>query len=200
MRTQMINVVALLIVAFATSPAIAACDGKAELEQAFQKQQQRPKGWRSEQTSRGASGFDQREIYKFLPPDRMYRLVDAAEKLETIAINKWAWSNLNETGWDELQPQFSQMVMTRLRQAFVPAKVSADFTCLGKVSFEGKEYLGYQTKPETTDEGVTISRTIYLDEATGLPAFNIIGAPDGKTPPLSKEAYTYPDDISIEKP
>lgn len=182
------------------SSSAGACDAKAEVEAAFLKQLQRVKGWRSESHSRGASGFDQTEIFDFLPPDRMYRKVIGAETLESIGIGKWAWSNLGGTGWSELQPQMAQMAVARLRMAFTPAKAPDDTSCLGKVAFEGKDYFAYQTKPEKTDEGVVLARTIYVDEATGLPAFNVIGAPDRSGEPLVKLSYSYPDDISIEKP
>jgi hypothetical protein len=60
--------------------------------------------------------------------------------------------------------------------------------------------LGYQSAPEKAPDGVELTRTIYIDPATGLPAFNIIGTPKGEAEPVHKESYAYPADIVIEKP
>jgi len=183
----------------ALSPAMAECDGRADVEAAFVKQAT-SKGWRSVIISKDANGAPQEEIYEFLNPDRMYRKITTrGETIETIGISKWAWTNIGG-GYSELQPQFAQMVSNRLQQAFVAPKVSVAFNCLGKKTIEGKDYAAYQTAPEKQDGGTMLSRTIYLDPATGLPAFNVIGAPDGAGEPLRKESFTYPEKITIEKP
>jgi hypothetical protein len=93
------------------------------------------------------------------------------------------------------------MVMNHIQQTVAtPPKVSAEFSCLGTVTFEGKDNLGYQTAPEKGQDGIEVARTIYVDPATGLPAFNIIGAVNSAADPLVEEAYTYPTDIVIEDP
>ncbi len=45
-----------------------------------------------------------------------------------------------------------------------------------------------------------LARTILVDPATGLPAFNIISAPGKLTDALQNEAFSYPDAITIDKP
>jgi len=188
----------LLAVSLAVSAAPAlACDGRAEVEAAFVKQQKQ--SWHTVVDSKNVDGVLQEQTFDYQPPDRMYRkIVSGEDTVETIGIGRWAWSNIG-AGWNELQPQFAQMVMSHMQQTFKPPKVSAAFTCLGTRSFAGKDYAAYQTAPEKADDK-EIARTIYVDPATGLPAFNVIGAPDGSGEPLMKEAYTYPTDISIESP
>ena len=53
---------------------------------------------------------------------------------------------------------------------------------------------------EKTEKGTELARTIYVDPATGLPAFNVIAEVKDGAEPLLKESYTYPTDIVIEKP
>ena len=67
------------------------------------------------------------------------------------------------------------------------------------MEFAGKSYIGYQTEPEMV-RGQSLSRTILIDPETKRPAFNIIGAPDLSGEPMVTETYSYPADISIEKP
>ena len=182
------------------SPALADCNGKAEVEAAFKKRLSEAKAWRTEIRSKDVEGGSQEEIYEFIPPERMYRKVTTrGETIESIGIGRWAWTNIGG-GYAELQPQFAQMVMSRLQQEFVEPKVSAEFTCLGKKTFSDKEYLAYQTTPEKTDTGVVLARTIFIDPETGLPAFNVIGAPDLSGDLWHQETISYPTDIKIEKP
>lgn len=184
----------------ASAPSVFACDGKAELEAAFAKQQKQP--WRTEVVTQGADGDTQHQTIDFQPPDRMYRKASAnGDSIETIGIGTWAWSNLGSgSGWEELQPMHARVVTIQIQEAFVPPRVSAEFTCLGNVTVDGKSYLGYQTTPEKDKQGNELARTIYIDAATGLPAFNIIGAPDGKSEPLVKGTFSYPTDINIQNP
>jgi hypothetical protein len=195
------TVVAISLAALAAgTPAAFACDGKAEVEAAFIKQQKQP--WRTEIVTRSETGETQEQVFDFQPPDKMYRKASAnGESIETIGIGKWAWSNLGSgAGWEELQPMFARVVTIQVQEAFAPPRVTADFTCLGTVTVDGKSYLGYQTAPEKDQQGHELARTIYVDPATGLPAFNIVGPPGGNGEPLVKGAFTYPTDINIENP
>jgi hypothetical protein len=186
-----------LAVLLLQAPAAIACDGKADIEAAFNKQHAQP--WRTEAASKSDTGVEQKQLFDFQPPDRIYRKVTSGEELaETIGIGKIAWSN-EGAGWQEMKAGIADIVRSHMKGAFAPAAVSVEFKCLGEVPFEGKNYLGYQTVPETV-EGKSLARTIYIDPTTRLPAFNIIGAPDGTGEPLMKEAYSYPTDIKIEKP
>lgn len=184
----------------AGAPAALACDGKAEIEAAFVKQRQQP--WRTEIVAKGERGETQEQLFDFQPPDKMYRKASTGgDSIETIGIGKWAWSNLGSgTGWEELQPMHARVVTIQLQEAFAPPRVLADFTCLGTVTVDGKSYLGYQTTPEKDQQGNELARTIYVDPATGLPAFNIVGPPGGNGEPLIKGTFSYPADIKIENP
>lgn len=198
MRIHLLLASALALAAQA--PAAIACDGKAEVEAAFVKQQKQP--WRTEVLTKGQDGSEQHQRFDFQPPDRMYRKATAGgESIETIGISRWAWSNLGSgAGWEELQPMQARVVTLQVQEAFMPPRVTAEFNCLGTVTFEGKSYRAYQTTPEKIDTGQTLARTIYVDPDTGLPAFNIVGAPDGSGDPVVKGVFSYPTDIKIESP
>ncbi|MBN8911965.1 MAG: hypothetical protein J0H65_07885 [Rhizobiales bacterium] len=193
--------IAIALAALAASaPTASACDGKADVEAAFIKQQKQP--WRTEVVTKAQDGTEQLQRFDFQPPDKMYRKASAGgESIETIGISKWAWSNLGSgAGWEELQPMHARVVTLQVEEAFAPPRVTADFNCLGDVTVEGKSYRAYQTTPEKIATGETLARTIYIDPETGLPAFNIVGAPDASGDPVVKGVFTYPSDIKIEKP
>jgi hypothetical protein len=179
-----------------------ACDGKGDIEKAFAKQQ-KEKAWRTVAASEGSNGR-QEQTFEYIPPDRMYRkilIVGQEPAIETIGIGKWAWSNQGN-GWSEMQPPMAKMIAMHIEQVVAaPPKAGAEFSCLGSTAYEGKDYLAYRTAPEKSETGADLARTIYVDPATGLPAFNVnaeVGKPDAA--PLLKESYTYPADITIEKP
>lgn len=191
--------VASLLALGSVTSAFAECNGKAAVKTAFEKQIAH-KTWRANIRSKDASGETQKEVYEFIAPDRMYRKVETRMgMIETIGIGRWAWTNIGG-GYSELQPQFAQMVTSRLQKAFVEPKISADFNCLGDIAFEGGNYVAYQTAAEKTKDLGTLARTILIDPKTGLPAFNIVAVPDLKAQPIMQEAYTYPTNIKIERP
>jgi hypothetical protein len=194
-------VASLLTVGGLVGPAFAECDAKSEIEAAFNKQQKSP-AYRSVVVTQSEGGQDE-QTFDYIPPDKMHRKITAHGDpipLETIGIGRWAWSNASGP-WSELEPQVAQMVAAHLEATLLkPRRVTADFICLGKVSFEGKDYLGYQTVRGPADGADGLVRTIYIDPATGLPAFNIVGKPDPGTAPVVKESYSYPADIVIEAP
>jgi len=182
------------------APAAFACDGKAEVEAAFVKQQKQP--WRTEIATQAQDGTNQLQRFDFQPPDKMYRKVTAGgESMETIGISQSAWSNQGDgAGWEVLEARQATLVTAHIQETFAPPRVTADFNCLGDVTFEGKAYRAYQTTPEKIASGDMLARTIYVDPDTGLPAFNIVGAPDGSGDPLVRSTFSYPTDIRIEKP
>ena len=182
---------------WAASPAAAACDAKAGIEAAFLKQQKSP-GWRVVGVTQG-----QEQTVEYLQPDKVRRRVLVAGQepaIETIAIGKWAWTN-GGNGWGEMQPPVAKMIEEQVHEVLTkPLEAPANFSCLGKVSFDGKEYSAYRSPPDKGAGGAELIRTIYVDPATGLPAFNVIGPATDGAEPLLKETYSYPDDLSIEKP
>lgn len=190
------------VLLIATASGALACDGRSEVEAAFAKQQKAP-AWRTVAETEGPNG-KQEQTFEYVPPDRMYRkilIVGQEPAIETIGIGKWAWSNQGN-GWSEMQPPMAKMIAMHVEQVVTtPPKAGADFTCLGTTAYDGKDYTAYRTAPEKSEGGRELARTIYVDPATGLPAFNVIadvGKPD--TAPLLKETYSYPADIAIEKP
>ncbi len=196
MRKTLLATMSVAAVA-AMSPAAFACDAAADVEAAFNEQHKAP--WRTEVVSKSDTGVVQTQQFDFQPPDRIYRKVTSGEeKTETVGVGQTAWTN-EGAGWQEMKKGVADLVVNHLRSTLAPAKVSVEFKCLDKVTYDGKSYLGYQTVPENVD-GKTLARTILIEPETKRPAFNIISAPDLSGEPLMKEAYSYPADINIEKP
>jgi hypothetical protein len=72
----------------------------------------------------------------------------------------------------------------------------------GERSFEAyrtEPRLVAPNKPEGT-ENPKLVRTILVDPATGLPAFNIVGGVTPSAPTVAEVAYSYPADLAIEAP
>lgn len=181
----------------AVAPAAHACDGRAEVEAAFVKQHEN--AWRTRILSKSDAGVDQEQIYDYQPPDRMHRTVKVADQtVETIGVGRWAWTS-DGGAWEELDAPYARVVVTHMNTILAPPKASTDFNCLGKVEYQGKTYLGYQTAPETMEDGKVLARTIYVDADTGLPAVNMVGLLDGSEE-LLKEEHSYPNDINIIPP
>ena len=89
-------------------------------------------------------------------PDKIYsRVKSSAEEglAETIVIGNHAWSN-SGMGWDEVKPNIAMAMSMDVAEMMKPQKVGADFSCLGKVSYAGKEYLGYSGAPGKAGDGV----------------------------------------------
>lgn len=191
--------VSCLAIAVGAAPA-AACDGKAEVEAAFVEQQKQ--SWRTEVLTKSPDGADQHQHVDFQPPDKIYRKATVGEEsIETIGIGKTAWNHIeSDGGWQELPAMHARVVTLQIQEAFAPPRVTADFNCLGTVTYDGKSFRAYQTTPEKIGSGEMLARTIYVDPETGRPAFNIVGTPDGSSDPIVKSIYTYPSDIKIESP
>lgn len=200
---------AVLVGCLSASPAAvaAAQDCRAAVEAAFAKQRA-TKGFRMESETKSPQGPTRMRI-DYQMPDRMYQRVEApghAAPVETIAIAKWAWGTMGG-GWEELQPQFAQSITAHLRETLVnPPPITVAFTCLGKVALDGKDYLGYRTEAAPAAAAgagagaPALARTVYVDEATGLPMRNVVARLDGGEPPVFDGHYSYPDDLKIEAP
>lgn len=194
------------LLAFA-GPASAADDACREAVEAAFAKQRAGKGYRFAATVPGDAGATRMTI-DYLAPDRMYQKVEAPghpAPVETIAIQRWAWGTMGG-GWEELQPQFAQSIISHVRETLVnPPKLTTAFTCLGKVKLGDTEYLGYRADQPGQGDGADpkaprLARTIYVDAATGLPAANIVAAVDGAAPAVFDGRYSYPGDIKIEAP
>lgn len=190
---------AITLIAGFSMPALADC--KSEVEAAFNMQHQQ-KTYRSNVTSQTDQGTQEQQ-FDYMPPDKLYRKVTSPaspEPVEVIGIGRWAWNNEGH-GWTELEPQFAGMVSAHLQETFgAPVKVTTEYKCLGKLSFEGKEYAAYQTLADAGAPADALVRTVYVDAATGLPAFNNVGPAQTDVKPVVREAFSYPADIDIQPP
>ncbi len=199
----------MLLAALLFQPVTARADDAAcrdAVQAAFDKQRA-SKGYRFAAQMSGEEGATRMQI-DYLPPDRMHQKVEAPghpAPVETIAIQRWAWGTMGG-GWEELQPQFAQSIISHVRDTLVnPPPITAAFTCMGKVKLGDQEYLAYRAdqpaeSPAADANAPQLARTIYIDEASGLPAANVVARIDGAEPPVFDGRYTYPTDIVIEAP
>lgn len=142
----------------------------------------------------------------YLPPDRMLQTVTADHmpgEQHTMLVGTRAFAG-SGGGYEELLPHLAQSVVTEMKAAVGKPENVGTFECAGKQSFEGKDYLAYravdkEAKPGTPPDEV-LARTIYVDEVTGLPAYNVVATVSGKAPPVMKVEYSYPADVVIEAP
>lgn len=196
MRAVVVTIAALAL----TSPALADDKCKGEVEAAFVKQRAAP-AFRTVATSPTLNGPLVRTI-DYVAPDKIYSKIESPSEdapVETIGIGKWAWAN-TEGGWEE-QPPHNAQVVTSEREAYrVPPKAAADFTCLGKVTYEGREMVGYATAPARDTDGMEVVTTVYVDPATGLPSAYLTKGTKSEGPPKFTAIYTYGDDIKIDPP
>jgi hypothetical protein len=193
--------VAAVLATAVSSPSALAANCAPDVQAAFTKQHSMK--YRSNISS-PATPNRPTEMIDYEPPIKMYRKITDPEQdfpIETLGWGNRAWSR-EGADWFELKPHIAAQVELHLRDQFgKPPEIKAEFDCLGAVKVEGKDYTGYQTKPEKGGEtGDLIARMIYVDPATGLPAFNMIGFVGSDKPALVREAYTYPDDIDIVPP
>jgi hypothetical protein len=185
---------------------VLAADCKDEVVAAFDKQRKSP-AFRVNMAQPTAEGPVEVTV-DYQPPSKMLQTVTGGNmpgEQQTLLDGDHAYSGNNGT-WEELLPQFTQSIVAEFRTAVGQApQILGEFECLGKTQFEGKEYLGYRTK--LTDEQIksagnagTVTRTLYVDPAKGLPAFNVVAALKSDTPPVMKAVYSYPTDVVIEAP
>src|SRR5690606_27172282 len=118
----------------AAVPAANACDGRAEVEAAFTKQQQNP--WRTRIVSESDAGLTQEQTFDYQPPNRMHRTVKVGDDVvETIGINRWAWTK-DGGAWGQMESVYERVISIHILDAFKPPKAGVDFTCLGEVTYE----------------------------------------------------------------
>ena len=196
----------LLLTLFA-SPAFAADDCGKDVQAAFEKQRSQP-AYRVNSKQPSVSGEVETQT-DFQRPDRMYNKVVVPGEpgaLETVAIGRWAWAS-HGMGFQELQPQFAQAVTFDVNAMLnTPVATAEPFTCLGKVTRDGHDWLAYRSEPKASPGkpagpgNPELARTVFVDPATGLPALTIVSETVPDAPALVSAAYTYPADINIEAP
>jgi hypothetical protein len=141
----------------------------------------------------------------YIAPDRMRQKISAPgqDAVETVLVGTRAWSRQGPN-WEELMPAIAQTIIAQVREAVVdPPKMVSEFDCLGKVTVDGKEYLGYRSvernaPPPGAGPGASVRRTIYVDPATGLPTENVVADEAPGAVPAFRGIYTYPTDLVIE--
>lgn len=183
-----------------------AADCKAELEAAFEKQRTHAPGYHVDTEQYQDTGIVKVAL-DYALPDRMYQSIKPADDknaIETIAVARWAWGNMGG-GWEELQPQFAQAVSADVAATLgQPVKASGAFECLGKIAYEGHDYLGYRSTPSAPAQPepakADVARTVYVDPATGLPVVNLVGEVKAGGKLWAKSVFSYPASIAIEAP
>lgn len=190
----------VLIAVLAATPAAADCVG--DVKAAFVKQHA-GKSYRVSMVQPTAEG-DATMTIDYQLPDKMLQTVVSPSmpgEQQTMLVGNRAFAG-SAGAFEELLPQFSQSIVSEFQSSTNPENQKlGNFECLGKQTFEGKEYLAYRASDTAKgDAGDILARTIFVDEATGLPAFNVVAAVSGKSDPVMKLAYTYPTDIEIVAP
>lgn len=178
-------------------------DCSKDVEAAIQKQRS-SKAFRLETSQPTAEGpVNMRVDYQL--PDRMLQTVTGANLIgeqQTLLVRERAFAGTNGS-YEELLPQYAQSVIAEFLRSVGKPENMAAFTCLGKVTFEGKTYLGYKSVIEPAAGGAAgqaLGRVIYVDPDTGLPAYNVVVPASGDGEPVLKVVYSYPTDIVIEAP
>lgn len=196
----------VLLSFFAAGPAMAE-NCSMDVQAAFEKQRL-GSGYRVMSKQPSPNGEIETQT-DFLRPDKMYNKVLVPGEpgaLETIAVGRWAWAS-HGMGFQELQPQFAQSVTSDVTAALnTPATASEAFTCLGKVTRDGRELLGYQSEAKASPgkpagpDNPALARMIFVDPATGLPVLNIVAEPKSDAKAIVSAAYSYPADLKIDAP
>lgn len=193
---------ALILFACTGVSTASAADCAQDVMQAFEKQRT-SKAFRVQTTQPSAEGEVQVTV-DYIPPDRMLQTVVSPAmpgEQQTMLVGSRAFAGTSGS-FEELLPQFTQSVVAEVQTALgKPANVG-EYECLGNVRFDGRDLIGYRLKAPTTqnaDASKAITRTLYIDPATGLPAYNIVGhEASGDT--MVKVSYSYPTDIEIAAP
>lgn len=196
MRAVALSLAALVLAA----PALADEKCKGEVEAAFVKQRAQP-AFRTVATTPTLNGPLVRTI-DFVAPESIYSKIESPTEdaaVETIGIGKWAWAN-TEGGWEE-QPPHNAQIVTNEREAYKnPPKAAADFACLGRVTYEGRDVLGYATAPARDTDGMEVTTSVYVDPDTGLPAAYVTKSVKSDGPVKFTALYSYGKDIVVMAP
>ncbi len=199
MRALCLAILSLSIAA----PAYAA-DCTDDVLAAFAKQRA-SKAFRVEFSQPTAEG-DVHMTIDYMPPDRMLQTVVSPSmpgEQQTMLVGNRAFAGTSGM-LEELLPQFTQSILSEANQAmFAPPKGISNFECLGQAKLDGQDFTAYRTTNKTApeaDASKMLARTIYVEPATGLPAFNVVARTAEADKPLLKIKYSYPTDIDIVAP
>ena len=198
-----VSMAVLALLAFAQTAHAGDCTK--DVVAAFEKQRA-SKAFRVAMTQPSAEGPVEMTV-DYIPPGRMLQTVKSAAMAgdqQTMLVGDRAFAG-SAGAFEELLPQYTQSIVAEVATAVgKPPENIGHYECLGSTSFEGKDYLAYRSADKEAQPGAApdqmLGRTIYVDPATGLPAYNVVGTTSGKDVPVMKAAYSYPTDIVIEAP
>lgn len=192
---------ALFLIAVA-APASAA-DCSKDVLAAFEKQRT-SKVFRVEFSQPSAEG-EVHMVIDYMPPDKMLQTVTSPAmpgEQQTMLVGNHAYAG-SGGAFEELLPQFTQSIVAEFAAAVGEPKNLGAFECAGNSKVDGQDFVAYRLSEKAAD-GADLSkvmaRTIYVDVATGKPAYNIIAALSGTAPPALKVKYSYPTDVEIVAP
>lgn len=199
-----VTMAALVSAASATAPA-AAADCSSDVVTAFQKQRT-SKAFRVSMSQPTAEGNIDMTV-DYMPPDRMLQTVKSPAMpgpQQTMLVGNRAFAG-TDGAYEELLPQFTQSIVSEFNAAMgSTGKDIGSFECIGKVQYEGKEFVAYRALDKAAPAGTPpeklLARTIYVDPQSGLPAYNVVATVSGTDPAVIKAAYSYPADVVIEAP
>ena len=189
-----------LLVASPTA-SYAACQD--EVIAAFTKQRKSP-AFRVEMAQPTAEGPVNVRV-DYVPPAKMLQTVTGGNmpgEQQTMLVGDRAFAGTSGA-YEELLPQYTQSIVAEVKTALgQTAENLGEFECLGKVSFDGKDLVGYKTKAAADAKAgeASLSRIVYVDPASGLPAYNVVMPTKAGEAPVMKAVYSYPADIVIEAP
>ncbi len=187
------------------APAAFADDCTKDVLAAFEKQRT-SKAFRVAMTQPTAEGPADMTV-DYIPPGKMLQTVKSAAMAgvqQTMLVGNRAFAG-SDGAYEELLPQFTQSIVAEVAAAVgaPPANIGV-FECVGKATFDGKEFAAYPATAKHakagTEPGDVLARTIYVDPASGLPAYNVVAGVSGKSDPVMKVTYSYPTDLVIEAP
>jgi hypothetical protein len=193
----------VLLLLFAAGPVLAE-DCTKDVVAAFEKQRT-SKAFRVELSQPTAEGEAKMTI-DYMPPDKMLQTVASPSmpgEQQTMLVGNRAFAGTSGN-FEELQPQFTQSIVAEVKTAIGgPPQNFGTFECLGAAKLDNRDLVAYRTADKAaagTDPAKVIARTIYVDPATRLPAFNVVATLAGSDAPLMKVKYSYPADIEIIAP
>lgn len=171
---------------------------------AFEKQRT-SKAFRVEFSQPTAEGEAQMKI-DYIPPDKMLQTVTSPAmpgEQQTMLVGDRAFAGTSGA-FEELLPQYTQSIVAEVRNALgSPPQNLGAFECLGPAKLDNRDLLAYRTADKASagaDPAKVMARTIYVDPANGLPAFNVVAVLAANSDPVMKVKYSYPNDIEIIAP
>jgi hypothetical protein len=204
---------------------VASANCRDEVAAAFERLGTSRQPYRKEVTIVVSERQTAREIVEVVPPDRRRELtsngVSGYGTSENIRVGEREWSHVyaGPWGWREWRPEFLRGTPASDADSDKPIPEDAVFECLGAVEFNGKKYLGYQSRlkkvisvfgeiSEEVKERLSRQlaqmpqewRTIFVDPQSKLPAYEIVAAEGKLDSPRVKEQYAYPGRIKIAPP